>query len=755
MDVLDSAELEREQQHFDTAWQHREKARATTASIPHAAANSGAAAHMRKYARSRLEQLGSEEKVAFGRIDHESGDTFYIGHHTIRDGDTGEVLVVNWRADAAIPYQEASYADPLGLRRKRTFQCTGNLIDRFDDQIFAEIAAAVEALETRLPPEDVPDALLLQDLAKARTGEMRHIVETIQAAQSTLMRAPIDQVLVIQGGPGTGKTALALHRVSWLLYNHRESLSPEDVLVIGPNPTFTRYIHAVLPSLGDDNVNQRDIGKLAPPVQRGRVESDDVIRLKGQARMADLLARALEQRTGVAEGQETVEIQAGSRPLRLARDELAPVLESVWATAGTYADRRKILRERLAQLLDERRDAGPRATRQRQVDLLLDRLWPLPTAAAFLRDLLGSRDRLIAAAGDEFTAAEVARLQRRPAEKLSEETWGAADLPLLDEVESLINGVAVRFGHIVVDEAQDLSPMQLRSIARRSATGSMTVVGDIAQSTGLWSRDGWDDVLEHLPAELPHVVRDLRFGYRVPRQIYEMAARLLPIAAPLAEPPEVVRDGPSEPHLHRVDAEQRATKVVEVASTHAGKGRFVGIVCPDSCRTEVEQALNADGVTWSNGRNGELGKSINLVSPGEAKGLEFDAVVVVEPEDVITTDVRGHRLLYIALTRTTTYLDVVHAGDPLPLHTGNSIGPAAKDSALAVAATVAAPALASAPPTATNKLSERVISMLANEIAAQIREASPEGLWGPVVRRVAELLGQAAPAPTPQDTQHA
>jgi DNA helicase IV len=335
------------------------------------------------------------------------------------------------------------------------------------------------------------------------------------------------------------------------------------------------------------------------------------------------------------------------------------------AAAIGYAQRRTLLRNKLTQLVTQRLGTDP--GRQPALDNLVDRLWPQLTASAFLRDLLGSRDRLLAAAADQFTAAEVTLLHRRGADRLSQEHWSAADLPLLDEADALINGAPRRYAHIVVDEIQDLSPMQLRSVARRSATGSLTIVGDLAQATGAWAAQSWEEITRHLPDKLPVGIRPLRYSYRVPRQAYALAVRLLPVAAPAATAPEVVRDGPSEPVVHRVALAERAAQVAAVAIARAGEGAFVGIICPARCRREVESALAANGVTWSSADRGELGASVNLVSPREAKGLEFDAVVVVEPEAIVAEDERGHRMLYVALTRTTATLDVVCVGEPLPL----------------------------------------------------------------------------------------
>jgi DNA helicase IV len=374
------------------------------------------------------------------------------------------------------------------------------------------------------------------------------------------------------------------------------------------------------------------------------------------------------------------------------------------------------------QLLRDR--AGTDPSGQDALANLVERLWPQQSAPAFLRDLFGSRRRLQAAAGGEFSAEELELLYRRGADRISEEVWSEADLPLLDEAEHLISGGVRRYAHVVVDEAQDLSPMQLRSIARRSATGSLTVVGDLAQSTGPWARDDWQDVTGHLPATYPVSLAPLRYGYRVPRQAYELAARLLPVAAPHAQPPEVVRDGPAEPRIHRVGLADRAGRTAAVAARYAENGQFVGIVCPPRCRREVEAALAANGLGWSSAERGELGSAINLVSPQEVKGLEFDALVVVEPEQIVAGDDRGHRLLYVALTRTTRYLDIVCVGEPVPLTAPPP--PPEPD-----------PEPAGAAPFGT-----REVEMLAEHLAAQLRGAAPVAAWQQILNQIARRLAE-------------
>ncbi len=705
------ADIAAEQKYFDTAAERRDQRRDHLARLPSAAAHATAAAHLRRYADAAGRALGAaDEAVAFGRIDDEAGAIRYVGRHLIRDAD-GEVLVVNWQAPAAAGWFEATPENPAGIRRKRAFTCTGNTIDDLTDTILAEIAEAV-------------DAHLLAELSRGRTGTMRDIVATIQAAQFALIRAPRDQVLVIEGGPGTGKSAVALHRVSWLLFQHRTEFSAADVLVVGPHPTFVRYIGQLLPALGDDGVELRDVDRLAPDVPRGRTESDAVARIKGEARMAELLARALDARVGVPDPAERLLV--GGRFVTLPGAEVAEALAVARAAALPYAGRRRLLGDRLAALVAARTGVDP--ARSDAVGNLVERLWPQQTPTGLLRDLLGSTARLRAAAGDAFAPAEVAALHRRGADRLSRETWSAADLPLLDELAFLIDGPGRRYAHVVVDEAQDLSPMQLRAVARRSATGSLTVVGDLAQSTGRWARDSWDEVLAHLPAVHPARIAPLRYGYRVPRQAYATAAALLPVAAPGVPPVEVVRDGPADTGVHRVGLAELAARAVAVAREHAEAGRFVGIVCPPRQRRPVEAALAANDMAWSSADRGELGGAVNLVSPQEAKGLEFDAVVVVEPEEIVAGDERGHRLLYVALTRTTGHLDIVCTGDPVSL-----------DAAARPRQRVGGPTDA--------PFSRREARRLAEHLAGQVRSAAPAAFWAEVLAEVRTLLPEAAVSP--------
>ena len=655
MSVLTDDHLLSDQAHFDSAWEARERARSTLNNTAGAAAGPRAGAReVAKGGRQLAENLGdSSEAVAFGRID-DGEELTYVGKHVITNTDR-DVVVVSWKSKAAVPYYKATVKDPLGLVSRRAFQTKGNKILSFEETVFRDLEARVQELtDSQLI---AIDDTLLKDLDKDRSNEMRDIVQTIHATQFHLIERPLNELLVVQGGPGTGKTAVALHRVSWLLYNHSDTLSPEDVLVIGPNRAFTQYIRSVLPALGDRAVQHVDLRRLGPQPSTGRVEDPQTTRLKGELRMAELLAQALRNRVRPPSEKEIrIETSLGVRSIQAKGlvDGIAR-LRSVPYAAG---------RNSLRTLMDGaiRATSGRPTAEPASLDSALDRIWPSLTAPRFIQELLGSRQRLTAAAGDQFTARDIDRLYRPPAANLGTEEWSDVDVALVDEADWLINGSKRGADHIVIDEAQDLSPMQLRSVARRSSNGSFTVVGDVAQSTGWWAHDSWDDVLEALTRKgTPQRLEELQYGYRVPLQVYDVAKPLLPLIAPELSPPLVIREAPQAPHLQWAEPDDVIELAVDQAQQHAGRGRFVGVIVPDHAIDAVAAAFRAAEVNFKSASSGELGQSINLMSAVESKGLEFDAIVVVEPAQIGRQNSHGLRHLYIALTRTTKYLSVVYS----------------------------------------------------------------------------------------------
>jgi DNA helicase IV len=542
--VADATQIADEQKYFDHAAECRERSRETLiAALENAAGPKDAAGMKRKIDEILAKLGGPDEAVAIGRFDTES-QTLYVGKRRISDYD-GEGLVISWQAPAAEPFYIATYDKPVGVLRKRSFTTEKNRVLDFEETVFADLADRVAELTSN--EHDGINDTVLRDLDEVRTGEMRDIVQTIHASQYNLIRQPLDRLLIVQGGPGTGKSVVALHRVSWLLFNG-ESLKPSDVLVIGPNPTFTKYISSVLPGLGDHDVQHSDILSLGPQRSDGREEDRETTELKGSGRMAGLLERALRLRIRPLPDGTRLEIVPG---VALGTAEVNQAVK-VATGAASYNSGRQQFRSWVEQAV-RNVTRRPEALTATMFDNAVERIWPALTPQSFLQELLGSRERLTAAAGDEFRAGDVTRLYRQAAERISDERWSDSDVALLDEAELLIRGSSGfgAYGHIVVDEAQDLSPMQLRSIKRRSTTGSMTLVGDLAQATNPWAPDTWDSIADQLRKDAPVEQHTLELGYRVPRQIYELAAQLLPYAAPNITPPRAIRQGPR--HLEGLD----------------------------------------------------------------------------------------------------------------------------------------------------------------------------------------------------------
>lgn len=670
-----SEERDAEQQYFDDAHEIREDKRRVRQGAATAGGDAKASAHLARGG----DGLGRPgEEVAFAKVVTTEGDSYYVGKHDISIG--GDTRVYSWKVPAIMKMREATVLEPGVVERQRQFRTQGNTILSFEDQVFEAIARELERVEDPDTAVIRGDAMLDDELSRDRSPEMRQIAQTIQALQSSIIRTPLDRLLIVQGGPGTGKTAVALHRLSYLFHQHLGELAPSAVLVVGPNRTFVRYINHVLPELGDEHVRQVDVlGMLDSPVSVKGKEGLATAALKGDARMAGLLARDLTRRLRVPVGPTLITSAARSTIKGRAFIEPADVAGCMRPfRTDPYARGRSKYRQRLTELVLQRLAesvAAPGRAVVREVpeanvadiDALVERTWPQLSAQAFVAGLLGSLERLRAASGESLLDVEVSRLHRPPMQRLADEPWSKEDLVLVDAASSLINGPGDAYQHVVVDEAQDLSPMQLLALRRRSSSGSMTVVGDIAQSTGHWARNSWTEVKELLAQDVAVVDADLPHGYRVPRSIMEMAASLLAEAAPGITAPIVIRDVEPGPQLHPVSVDGSFFgAAVSVIQGHSSLGRFVGVVCPDERLEGLSRALDAARVSYRNADDGGLGNSITLVSPVAAKGLEFDAVVVIDPQAIVDGGPEGYRMLYIALTRTTRYLDVVYPEGSLP-----------------------------------------------------------------------------------------
>lgn len=654
-------DLQEEQEFFDEALECRDRLRERLQSAPENTANPKDAVGWRKGIEGLLE-APPDDQAAIGSFDPEEGERTYVGREAIWDEDN-EVLVVNWQRPVAEPFYLASPQDPCGVAAKREYVCVEgtNTIERIDEVILAEITARVaEVAEPEF--RDV----LLADLERHRTGEMQDIVATIQRAQYEAIKSDLDQLLVIQGGPGTGKTAVGLHRASWLLYNHADTLNADGVMVVGPNRAFIRYIGRVLPSLGDAKVVQRSIAGVGPDVRVRGTETPETARLKGDPRLVKVLERALRRRQRIPDEPVTVRVQG--RRVDVQPEVLRRRVEQLaHLPHNTIRDQLRALV--LDHVAEQLRDAGTAASRvagetAQEIDNALDRIWPRLTPQAFLVVTLSTAIQLREASEGILTDHERSLLSLPTDVRLRDIAWTEHDVALLDEANHLLNPTTALYGHIIVDEAQDLSPLQLRAIARRSLTGSMTIVGDLAQATSAWAHDDWADVVAYLKGEAQENLIELDVGYRVPQQIFDFAARLLPEMAPTVTPPKAIRPGPSDPELCPVGPEDVLAQTVDAAQSYAAYGNLVGVIVPDGLRADVVAAFKDAETTVTDGRN-EIGTSITVVPASVTKGLEFDSVVVVEPAEIAAESDHGLRLLYVALTRPTRHLTVVHA-EPLP-----------------------------------------------------------------------------------------
>ena len=626
----------------------------------------------------RLGQLDiGERSLVFGRIDTDpdetgrSSESYYIGRIAVSD-EQSDPVVVDWRAPIAASFYRATGVDPMGLRRRRHFASRGRTLLGIDDELFGSATAELDAGTVR------GEGALIAALEESRSGRLADIVGTIQAEQDRIIRSELPGVLVVQGGPGTGKTVVALHRAAYLLYSHRFPLEGQGVLVVGPNRLFLSYIEQVLPSLGEAGVDIAVLGDLIPHVRV--VGSDDAAqaRVKGDRRMVPVIRNAVRDRQRPL--RETLRVPFGVQRLTLTADQSADIVAQVRRRVRTHnAGRRHVESLVFEQLAaSSREEVSPEVVRERtrrepEVREALERMWPVLTPAQLLNDLFGSNGLLRSAAARQFAEDEWRQLRRARLADATEVVFTHDDVALLDEALELLgprprhkDADAVRtYGHIVVDEAQDLTPMQLRVLDRRSLNGSMTIVGDIAQATGSWPHDEWESVLEHLPERRPPRRAELSVGYRVPGPIMEFAARVLPIAAPGLEAPRSIRHVGEAPIVVRAQDETLDAELAEMVRRElkvVGSGN-VAVITPDSLTERAHMALDLAGVDHGRATRTGLDHQVTVVPVSLAKGLELDAVVVVEPSRILEEGRRGAQSLYVALTRSTKRLALVHTGD--------------------------------------------------------------------------------------------
>jgi DNA helicase IV len=671
-----------------------------------------------------------EHRLCFGRLDLTDGRRRYIGRIGISD-DAHQELLVDWRAPAAEPFYQATAARPDGVLRRRQIATRARRVTGVQDEVLD--LAGFEAAGVDGARVVVGEGALFASLDAVRSGHMRDIVATIQADQDRVIRAPLPGVLVVQGGPGTGKTAVALHRTAYLLYANRERISRSGVLLIGPNRVFLRYIDQVLPALGEaEAVVMRTPGELYPGVTATAVETDDIAALKGDLRMAAVIADAVARRQRTIASARPLDVGGTTillqpRFVRAARERarrtraahnvarrtfvtqiLGDLARSLAAARGTEIDpesRTGLLAE-LYESIDVRRE--------------VNWCWAPVGPERLLRDLFALPERLGEAAGRRLSREERDRLHRPRSAP-----WTVADVPLLDEAAELLGaddsaaeaervlaaaertfeveyarqvqetfggadfgtaeelagryadgasrvGVAERagadrqwaYGHIVVDEAQELSPMAWRLLLRRCPSRSLTLVGDVAQTGSAAGVGDWGQALAPYVSDR-WTLAELTVNYRTPAQVMELAAAVLAAAGSTVRAPDSARVGRYEPAFTRIAADAMAelADIVRQEWQAAGEGT-VAVITPRAGHAAAVAAVRAalpDGVVTAD--SDALGSPVSVLTVTGVKGLEFDAVVLVEPAAIVAESPRGLNDLYVALTRPTQRLHVVHTGD--------------------------------------------------------------------------------------------
>ena len=680
----------------------------------------------------RLAQLNAvEHGLCFGRTDAEPtpdrAGTLYIGRIGLRD-DEHEPRLIDWRAPAAQPFYAATPKDPHGLIRRRHIYTRRRAVTGVDDEVF-DLDQLPESDRRSLSGE----AMLIASITSRRTGRMSDVVATIQAEQDRVIRAALQGVLVVQGGPGTGKTVAALHRAAYLLYTHRRTLERRGVLVIGPNTTFLRYISQVLPSLGETDVVLSSIAELFPGVSAAPDDDPDAAVVKGDVRMTGVLRRAVRARQQLPPGD--LEITVDGVDMTVPRETVVRARDRARGTRKPHNVARKLF---VTDLLGALAAAEARAlgrqldpddlpyTRSRLWDeppvrAAIDGLWPLLTPQRLVAGLLASEGAIRAAASG-FTAAERAALHR-PAHP---DAWTVADVPLLDEAAQLlgtddsadkarrraaererrleekyaaevleITGLEGQgfvdaatladwnrdsgqqlttaerawadpnwaYGHVIVDEAQELSAMAWRMVMRRIPTRSLTVVGDVAQRGSAAGARSWSQMLDTYVKGRWREER-LTVNYRTPAEIMALAADVLAAVAPDERPPESVREEGVAPVAVRGLAGVPAVVAAELADM--GDGGRLAVIAPAARIAELTRALPS---AVPGDQAEVLDSPVALLTVGQAKGLEFDRVVLADPAGIWASSPAGGHDLYVAITRATHRLTVVHDGDlPEALH---------------------------------------------------------------------------------------
>jgi DNA helicase IV len=666
----------------------------------------------------RLAQLDAvDDRLVFGRLDLDSGEAQYIGRIGLTTEDL-QRLMVDWRAPEAGHFYQATAFDRQGVRRRRHLILQGREVKAIEDDVLdADMLKDNESLQG--------EGALLAALDSKRTGRMSDIVSTIQSEQDRIIRSSISGAVVVQGGPGTGKTAVALHRAAYLLYTHRDRLKSAGVLLVGPSSSFMKYIERVLPSLGETGVVMASLGRLMPGINAIPEPDADVAAIKGRLDMATVVANAVANRQRIPAENRILEVDG--RKLVLTPRQVRRARERARSTGKPHNEARvtfvKILLRELTEQMTELVEAGNignNADRSylaedvrtaRDVRIALNLCWMPMTPEKLISELF-SKPALL-----EFCTPDLGPAERALLLRSADAPWTESDVPLLDEAaellgehdrardlanakQTLVNMEAAgvdplmsaeelaeqnqeqearltaaeratsdrtwAFGHIVVDEAQELSPMQWRLLVRRCPLKSFTIVGDIAQTSSVAGANSWQGALAPMFGDRWQL-EELTVNYRTPSQIAEAAVRMANAAGLVVSAPKAVREGRWSPVIDEVEAGQVVSRLVEVLpeELEALDGGLLAVIADGHLLPEATAALRAVYGRRIGTGAGSYEQDIVVISPREAKGLEFDGVVVLEPSMMLNREHGKVGDLYVAMTRATQRLRLI-AAEPVP-----------------------------------------------------------------------------------------
>jgi len=557
----------------------------------------------------------------------------------------------------------------MGISRRRHYITRFRELLGLEDEYFTGEGEEAEGLKG--------ERTLVAALESGRTGRLGDIVGTIQGEQDEIIRAPLAGTVIVQGGPGTGKTVVALHRAAYLLYTHRFPLAGQGVLVIGPNRLFLTYIEQVLPSLGESGVELTVLGDFVPDARVRGHDPGHVARIKGDLRMLDVIRRAVRQRQRAL--RRDLVVTYGVQRLRFTVADSEELIARTRRRAKFHNHGRKFIIEDLYSGLaaSGRYDVDPVELQDNlhgsiEIREALEWMWPIISAEEVLHDFYGFNS-LLRAAGEKYFGPSIDGLFRERSKSAADVLWTSHDVPILDEVNRLVGPTSGKvrdhqlrtYGHIVIDEAQDLSPMQLHMVARRSLGGSMTIVGDIAQATSAWAHDSWESVTEQLPTPKGVTRHELTVGYRLPGPLMELAAKVLKRAMPDLKPPVAVRSEGDPPRIIETDPDHFGEALVRTLAEERqaiGAGN-IAIICATGAGEDVSAFLTDAGIDHGLAYAGALEKEVSVIEVSMVKGLELDAAIVIEPDSIVEFEPQGMRSLYVALTRATRRLAIIDTGD--------------------------------------------------------------------------------------------